>query len=162
MPDERLPYGKQISPNQINLYQALQLVRDIADKDLLYQAIGESFFAGRDHRNRKISGMNCFLAMRSYGLITDGEDYKLTDLADELLAKDTKQSFNERFARHILLNLHGMQVVEAVDSLQARGVKVRVESVVEELTALGIGSGGDSGEDLNPLRLWLERGGCVR
>ncbi|WP_146072547.1 hypothetical protein [Arthrobacter sp. 4R501] len=103
--------------------------------------------------------MNAFLAMRSYGLVIGDKEYALTALGEDLLKTQGEQAFHERLGQHILLNLHGLQVVEAVHSLQSRGVKVKVETVAQELSTLGIGSGGDSGEDINPLRLLLERAG---
>ncbi|WP_139186695.1 hypothetical protein [Arthrobacter crystallopoietes] len=125
----------------------------------MHREIGDAFFKGRDDKNRRISGMNAFLAMRAYGLVTEDEEYALTTLAEDLLKIEGEQAFHERLGQHILLNLHGLQVVEAVDSLQSRGVKVKVETVAQELTTLGIDPGGDSGENINPLRLWLERAG---
>lgn len=158
--DERLPFGKQISPKQINLRLALQIVHKLpGDRDALDRAFGDAFFKGRDDKNRRISGMNTFLAMRSYRLITEGDDYTLTVLGKDLLNTEDEQAFLERFGQHILLNLHGLQVVEVVASLQSRGVAVKVETVAQELSVLGIESGGDSGENINPLRLWLESAG---
>ncbi|WP_104091795.1 hypothetical protein [Arthrobacter sp. GMC3] len=158
--DERLPFGKQISPNQINLREALQLVRDNpGDRGTLEREMGNAFFGSRDDKNRRISGMNTFLAMRSYCLVTGDTEYALTALSEELLTTKDEQSFLERLGQHILLDLHGLQVIEVVDSLQSRGVKVKAETVAQELIALGIEPGGASGENINPLRLWLERAG---
>ncbi|MCI9872785.1 hypothetical protein [Arthrobacter humicola] len=158
MSDERLPFGKQISPNQINLRQALGLVRDNPrNREALHRAIGDTFFTDRD--DRRTFGMNAFLAMRSYGLVTGDKEYALTALGEDLLKTQGETAFHERLGQHILLNLHGLQVVEAVHSLQSRGVNVKVETVAQELTTVGIGSGGDSGENINPLRLLLERAG---
>ncbi|WP_354263811.1 hypothetical protein [Arthrobacter sp. OAP107] len=104
--------------------------------------------------------MNAFLSMRHYGLLaTDDNEYGLSSLGEDLLKTEDEQAFYERLGQHILLNLHGLQVVEAVHSLQAGGVKVTVAAVAQELTTLGIDSGGDSGENINPLRLLLERAG---
>lgn len=162
MPEARLPFGKQISPNQIDLRQALRLVRDIpGDKDALYQALGEAFWPTRPEKDRKTSGMNTFLAGRHYGLITPGDDYALTELGKKLLATETDQEFNDLFAQHILLHLNGLQMLEVVDSLQARGESVNASKVVEGLSALGIDPGGDSGENINPMRLWLEKAGVL-
>lgn len=160
MSDERIPYGKQISPNQIDLRLALGLVQDIPDDVIaLHDAIGSNFFPDRDNKNRRILGMNAFLSMRHYGLVTEDKEYALTALGVDLLKTEDEQAFHDRLGQHILLNLHGLQVVEAVHSLQARGVKVTVAAVAQELTTLGIDSGGDSGENINPLRLLLERAG---
>jgi hypothetical protein len=68
--EERLPYGKQISPKQINLRELLEIVREAApDPKAAHAAIGAEFFPKPgDPKNEVISGMNAFLAMRHHGL----------------------------------------------------------------------------------------------
>ena len=160
MSDARLPFGKQLSPKQVDLRTVLGLVRSTpSDKDRLYQAIGNAFWPDRDDRNRKTSGMNTFLSARQYGLITADDEYSLTELGMRLLLTETDHDFNALFAQHILFHLNGLQLVEVVDSLRSRGETVTTAKVVEGMDALGIDSGGDSGENINPMRLWLERAG---
>lgn len=164
MSEQRLPYGKQISPEQIELRKLLELVRDAGgvDKDA-HAAIGKEFFPKPgNEKNEVTSGMNCFLSMRHYGLVESTKgSYVLTGLATDLLSTKTEDELLATFARHILLNLNGLQMVEVIDSLHARGRTVKAESVASELLAIGIEPGGTSGENINPLRLWLEKAGVV-
>jgi hypothetical protein len=159
----RLPYGKQISPTQIDLREMLTLARDAkGDAKALHAAIGKRFFQKPGNaKNEVTSGMNAFLSMRQYGLVTADKAFKLTKIAEELLETTTEEELNEAFAKHILLNLHGLQLIEIVDSLHARGESINVSKVTRELLAVGITSGGSSGEDINPMRLWLERAGVL-
>ena len=43
--------------------------------------------------------------------------------------------------------------------MRTRGIAISAEHVAAELLALGIEPGGSSGENINPLRLWLEKAG---
>jgi hypothetical protein len=159
----RLPFGKQISPTQIVLRELLTLARDAkGDAKALQAAIGKRFFPKPGNEENEVkSGMNAFLSMRHYGLVTADKKFKLTDIAEELLKTSTEEELNEAFAKHILSNLHGLQLIEVIDSLHARGESINVSKVAGELLAVGITSGGSSGEDINPMRLWLERVGVL-
>ena len=160
----RLPYAKQISPTQVELRVLLQLAHDaVGDRETCEVAIGRRFFPkDADPENERISGMNCFLSMRAHGLVAGDNPYTLTDLAAELLATDTEDALNAIFAQHLLLEMHGLQLVEVVDSLQAHAEKVTVPRVAAELQALDIDPGGRSGENVNPMRMWLERAGLLK
>ena len=162
MPD-RLPYGKQLSPSQVDLRVLLELLRDAGgDRPAFQAAVGKRFFPKPgDPKNERTSGMNTFLSMRWHGLVAGDDPYTPTDLATSLLDEPTDQALVMAFAKHLLLNLNGLQLVETVDSIEARGQTVTVARVASELTALGIDPGGSSGENVNPMRLWLERAGVL-
>ncbi len=164
MGEQRLPYGKQISPEQIELRKLLEIVRDAGGESKAAQAaIGKAFFPKPGNESNEFtSGMNCFLAMSHYGLIErDKASYQLTDLANDLLATKTDEILLAMFAQHILLNLNGLQLIEVIDSLHARGRRIKAETVASELLALGVEPGGPSGENINPMRLWLEKAGVI-
>jgi hypothetical protein len=160
----RLPYGKQLSPNQINLRELLELARDAGgDIGVLDGAIGKRFFPKPgDKQTERTLSMNARLSMRSYGLITADKPYALTPLADHLLATETADELKAAFATHLLLEHHGIQFLEVLDSLQARGEKVNVPAIVRELNAIGIDPGGAAGENVNPMRLWLAEAGILK
>ncbi len=157
MDQARLPYAKQLSPNQIDLRDLLVLARDAGgDKDTLDAAIGKRFFPKPGNpENERTSGMNARLSLRSHGLLTVSTPFALTPLAEQLLALSSDTELKAAFAKHLLLEHHGLQLLEVVESLQARGEKVNSASVVRELVALGVDPGGTTGEHINPMRLWL-------
>ena len=163
MDQARLPYGKQLSPKQINLRELLTLLRDIeGDAKAAHAAIGRLFFPKpSDSENEIKSGMNAFLAVRSHGLVTDSTPFALTPVGKSLITTKTDEELNAAFAKHLLLKHHGIQMLEVIESLQARGEEVNGAAIVRELTAVGIDPGGSSGENLNPMRLWLERAGVL-
>lgn len=106
--------------------------------------------------------MNAFLSMRHYGLVTDAREFALSDIGKELLQTSTDGELIAMFATHILLHFNGIQLVEVVHSAQSRGDTLTVRRVANELLALGIDPGGTSGENINPMRLWLERAGVFK
>lgn len=164
MSEQRLPYGKQISPSQVDLRGALEAARDAGTVPQdAYTAIGKAYFSkSKSDEEMRTKGMNCFLSMKYYGLIAgDQSSYVLTDLATNLLATKTDDELLEKFAEHILLNLNGLQLIEVLDSMHARGESITAAKVARELQAIGITSGGSSGEDINPLKLWLEKAGVL-
>ena len=162
MDPARLPYAKQLSPNQIDLRVLLELLRDAGGDRVAFQtAVGKRFFPKRDAKNQFTSAMNTFLSMRAHGLVVGNDPYTQTDLAIELLQEPTDQALEAAFAKHLLLALNGLQFVEVIESLEARGHTVKVARLVDELIALGIDPGGPSGEHVNPMKLWLERVGVL-
>lgn len=163
MDPARLPYAKQLSPNQIDLRVLLELLRDSGGDRVAFQtAVGKRFFPKKgDPKNEFTSAMNTFLSMRAHGLVAGNDPYTQTDLGIALLKEPTDQAREAAFAKHLLLNLNGLQFLEVIDSLEARGQSVKVPRIVGELVALGIDPGGASGENVNPMKLWLERVGVL-
>lgn len=159
-----MPYAKQISPNQVDLRELLGLARDAGgDKGALDIAIGKRFFRKPgNEKNERTSGMNARLSLRSHGLITIGQPYTLTPLAEQLLASKADDELKVAFAKHLLLEHHGIQLLEVLESLQARGENVNSTAIVRELSAIGIDPGGPTGEHINPMRLWLAEAGVLR
>lgn len=149
-----------MSPEQLDLRELLTLAKaHVGDTKALDAAIGKRFFPRADPKSERTLGMNARLSMGHHGLITRGKAYELTDVADALLKTATDDVLVVEFAKHILLNLNGLQLVEVVESMQARGDAVTAPQVATELLALGIDPGTESGENINPVRLWLERAG---
>jgi hypothetical protein len=170
LPNARLPYGKQFSPEQVELGSALVLAKSHeGDRSAFQEALRTTFFH-RDSTtlsNGRTLAMNAFLSIRQYGLIVGGssteDPFRLTEVGQSLhdLA-GSPAALLEAFAEHILSALNGLQLLEVVESLRARGVTVTVGRVADELLAIGIDPGARSGENINPLRMWLEKAGILR
>lgn len=166
---ERIPYGKQISPEQIDLPRLLELAHDNdGDRQAFELSIRHAFFDTRKTsvKNRNTTAMNAFLAMRHYGLIEGGTSsvpFRLTETGQQLHAlRGEPAKLLAAFARHILTNLHGLQVLEVIESMRARGQQPTVPGLATELLALGIEPGSASGENLNPFLMWLRRAGVLK
>ncbi|NEN05851.1 hypothetical protein G3T36_08190 [Diaminobutyricibacter tongyongensis] len=130
------------------------------NRNELHAAIGRRFFSKpNDPHNEVKSGGNAFLALRAHGLVSGNESFVLTPLAERLLGTRSEGELHAIFATHLLLEHQGIQLVEVVESLQARGERVTASRVARDLTAIGVYPGGKSGENINPMRLWLAKAG---
>jgi len=114
--------------------------------------------ATSEYNRRKLAN-NCKLGMIAYGVL--GRDGVLTKLGRQLLSlKKVPEKMYEVFARHILLNLKGLVVVQTVQDMQVRGERVELRSLREWLQERGIYFP-RGGKHPSIMRLWLEKAGVV-
>lgn len=156
-----LPFGSEFSPSQVDLPTLLDLASvHEGNVEALQSAIQVRFFSahgGGNEKNRKTLAMNCRLGMKAYGLID--QDAKLTQFGRDLLAiKDSEQKLYEALARHILLNLKGMALVQCVRDMTAAGEDVNLTSLRDGLAERGIHFP-SGGKHPSMMRLWLEKAG---
>jgi Restriction endonuclease len=156
-----MPFGKQFSPEQIALPKVLELAHVAAgDCKALEASLLKEYFAERPTSEEKLA-MNTRIAMQQYGLLDN--ECNPTDVGQALYERrDDPPGLHREFARHILLNLHGAQMVQAIQVLSSQGLPLKAETIAEQLAVMGVEAGGRSGEKLNPIRLWLERAGVFR
>ncbi len=157
-----LPFGSEFSPNQIDLIRVLELAREHSgDWRALEDAIRREYFDSHptsEYNRRKLAN-NCKLGMIAYGVLH--RDGTLTDVGKQLLSlKETPDKMYELFARHILLNLKGLIVIQTVQDMQARGEKVDLRKLREWLAERGIFFP-RGGKHPSIMRLWLEKAGVV-
>lgn len=152
MPKSDIPIGSEFGPNQVDLAAVLQLAKDNeGDSDGLDTAV--SAYRGWPLATAK----NTRLSLGKYGLI-DAEG-KLTEVAERLLLlKDTPDEMHADFARHILFNLHGLEVVGAIDTIRGRGETPTQVSISRSLGDLGIYASASS-THLSKMIGWLQRAG---
>ncbi|MFC4408212.1 restriction endonuclease [Haloarchaeobius iranensis] len=124
--DTDLPFGDAFGPNQLEtgdereeLAVVLELIEKYeGDEDGFDEAIIETFFPDDDGTRAK----NVRLGVKPSGYGITDEDFKFTDLGEELYKlRDEPQKLYDRFARHILRNLHGQKGIEIVEDLRAQG-----------------------------------------
>jgi hypothetical protein len=164
----RLPYGKQFSPSQgIDLTRVLALAAaHEGDRAALQRALRSAYFDARSasESNRDTLALNLFLSLRSYALVEGGErgvPYALSATGRGIRSIRGKRAKLDKLAEHILTNLSGMQMLEAISSIQSQGRTVTVHEVARVLRGIGVDPGGSSGENINPMRLWLEQAGVL-
>lgn len=156
-----LPFGSEFSPSQIELPELLELAATHAgDVKALQAAIQARFFsthgAGNAKNQAKLA-MNCRLGMKAYGLID--EDANLTDFGRELCSvKNDESKLYETLARHILLNLKGMALVQCIRDMTAAGEVVNLTTVRSGLEERGIHYP-SGGKHPSMMRLWLAKAG---
>jgi len=132
-----LPFGAEFSPQQIDLSTLLRIAKETEGQiDELERKIKELYFANRSisDANKSKLAMNTRIALQSYKLLT--EDGYLTEMGKELYEyseQKLQDKLHERFAQHILTNLGGHFLIEAIRHLNIRGEKITREKIAHYL-----------------------------
>jgi hypothetical protein len=166
----RIPNAADFSPNQVRLRKTLELARDaVGDKDKLVEDVRLAFYSHRAAKRTDVnerlvqqrkSANNILISLRCYQLL-DGSN-RLTELGRTLLAIADDEQMAEAFAKHILLNLHGIEVIYGIWALQKRAEVVKKLSLARQLNSMGIRAhqGGEiSGNQTSNhyMLLWLQQ-----
>ncbi len=163
-----LPNSSQFSPVQTPLPALLEIVkRDQPDRKAVSQQIMSELFKkriGKTQWDWKLAD-NTVIAMSQYGLVnkpkSDTTHISLTELGERLhqFAAEGKESdLYAEFAKHILLNLRGMDLVQCVDDLKTSGHEPTKHLIVKEMAHRGIYHP-PNGTHANGMRQWLEQAG---
>jgi hypothetical protein len=157
-----LPFGSEFSPSQIDLKEVLTMaVEHSGDWRALENALRLRYFkthSTSEYNKRKLAN-NCKLGMIAYGII----DRKgvLTDFGNRLFAlKDDEDEMHILLARHIVLNLRGLEVIQTVQDMHARGERFDLQRLRDWLGERGIHFP-RGGKHPSIMRLWLEKAGIV-
>ena len=155
-----LPFGSEFSPSQIDLPILLELAHQHGgDWKAFEAAVKSKYFAANpttDYNRGKLAN-NCKLGMIAYSIIN--RDASLTDFGKKLHSiRADAATLHAELARHILLNLHGMTLVQCVQDIQACGETVDLIKLREWLEERGIHFP-RGGKHPSMMRLWLERAG---
>jgi site-specific DNA-methyltransferase (cytosine-N4-specific) len=169
----KFTYGHQFEPAKFTLTEIIQLAIEYEpDRRKLQEQIAERYFSGHSRKSLDTESapdniaklaMNCFLSLRAYQLVEkNGDDdwnYKISDLARQILSvQDDAQEISRVFARHILTNLTGMSLLKAIEAINARGDKPRLETIGYELQEMDY-SLSPNAIYVSTMRKWLELGG---
>lgn len=155
-----LPFGSEFSPSQIDLAHVLELAdQHGGDWKAFEAAVKAAYFSKNktsDYNRRKLAN-NTKLGMRAYGLIND--DASLTEFGRHLFAlRHHENALHAALAKRILLNLHGMTLVQCVQDIQASGETVDLVKLREWLRDRGVNFP-RGGKHPSIMRLWLEKAG---
>lgn len=161
MPQSDLPFGSEFSPVQIDLPVLLGLAHGhAADWKAFEVAVRDRYFAGNntsDYNKRKLAN-NTKLSMRAYGLIGE-KDTTLTKTGQALFGiRADGEGLYESFARHILKNCQGMNLVQCLLDMQAAGETINLTKLRHWLEERGINVP-RGGKHMSTMRLWLEKAG---
>ena len=162
-----LPFGSEFSPSQIRLPRVLELVEQREGNNTgLEDAIQAEYFSahgqasrdpGKAARNRDTLAMNCRLGLKAYGIIDAAG--RLTEFGRSLIgARADEAVLYATFAKHILLNLHGMALVQCIRDMLAGGETVSLNSLRPALAERGVDYP-SGGRHPSTMRLWLEKAG---
>lgn len=159
------PNSSQFSPTQTPLPDLLKIVKENQpEREKIKQAIAKRFFSNSSDPD---IADNTIYALSEYQLIdkpvNDQKYACLTPLGEALAEKAQKGELGdlyEEFARHILLNLKGLDLITCVNDLVARGTTITKASISRELSFRGHHIP-NNGTHLNGMRQWLEQAGLV-
>ena len=163
-----IPVGTQFSPNLLDLPEFLKaILRHSGDKAAMQAAI----FQQPVHLKRKsvpkehrVASLPLEAAVQ-YGLLTHGT-YVATDLAKELVQVSGDDLYKQ-FARHILLNLNGLRVLDAIQQMQSDvAAKLSTTEVTGDTLARYLSDNGmvvtEHNTAINTMRLWLAKAGIFQ
>lgn len=161
MPKSDIPTGSQFSPSQVNLVRVLELADEHGgDRPALCQAIYDEFFSGRDGRTNSPLKLadNTQLAMRAYGILED-DAATLTSFGRTLFdLRNDEDKLYHSLARHILLGLRGMEVIETASDMLQGGHKITIPHIARHLRERGLYVP-EGGTHLNSMYQWLAKAG---
>jgi hypothetical protein len=149
----RIPSAPDFSREQINLTRLLEAAKTGAgSRETVDAAIAAAFpnIGASRARNPRI-------ALGEYGLY-DKTSHQLSAFGRELLDLGEGPQQYEAFAKHILTNLHGLDVLQAVHDLNLRGEKANKATLDSELRRRGFALAADTTRHIFML-WWLERAG---
>ena len=156
-----LPFGSEFSPAQIDLPVLLDLAHEHATEWKAFEeAVRDRYFAGNktsDYNKLKLAN-NTKLSMRAYGLIGP-KDATLTKTGEALHdIRADGVGLYEAFARHILKNRQGMNLVQCLLDMWAAGEEIDLNKLRSWLMDRGINVP-RGGKHMSTMRLWLEKAG---
>jgi DNA modification methylase len=149
----KVPYTQQFTPKVTPLKRLIPILRTNAGntKDLK-KGIAAAFFS-KSPDPSKMAG-NTLIALRNCGILGEGDT--LTDLGQEILShQDNIDEAHRVFARHLLLNLDGMALVETLQEMQTGGSKVKLTTLPDELRKVGFSGVSDNSSDISGVLGWL-------
>ncbi len=161
-----LPFGSEFSPSQIELPDLLEIVAaNQEDWHALEAAILDRYFSshaeGRQGEeasyNRGKLANNCKLGLIAYSIIERAG--KFTDFGRHLYdVRQDEATLYGDLARHILLNLSGMLMVQCIQDMTSAGEEVNLTTLREGLAERGVHYP-PGGKHPSIMRLWLAKAG---
>lgn len=152
----KIPYTQQFTPEQTPLEKLLPILRQNVRKtksNNLRKAIASAFFKEKTDPD-KLAG-NTLIALRNYGII--GENNNLLDFGQQMVACQGKEDeAHKLLAKHILLDLDGIIIVETLKEMNRAGLKVELKSLPDELGKRDFKVSANS-SDLSGVLNWLRK-----
>lgn len=161
--DTDLPFGDAFSPAQLDtgddeeLVVILRLIEEYeGDPDGFDEEIQERFFPSMDRAK------NVRLGVGPAGYKLVDEDFYFTDLGEELASlRDSPNELYDRFAQHILRNLHGLKGIEIVEDLEAQGKSPTNDALKREFKDQYDFHIDDTSNHWSQIRAWLSKADIV-
>jgi len=167
--DTDLPFGDAFSPAQLAvdsdedaLAVVLEMVAEFEGRpDAFDEAVAERFFQESPEPLTRAKNVRLGLQTDSgYGIVDQA--FQFTNLGQDLYERrDGPEAMHDRFARHILLHLHGHKILEIVKDLEATGKRPLNARVKRELRDHYNFHIDDTSNHWSQMRAWLAKAGVV-
>lgn len=150
----RVPFTQQFTPEQTPMENLLILLENLKNSSQeLKSLIANNFFKDKADPD-KLAG-NTIISLKTYGIIS--KENSLTDFGQELVTNRNEiEKVYEIFAKHILANMHGIEIVETLREMKQAGLPIQLTTLPDELHKRGINAKNNS-SDLSGLFGWLRK-----
>lgn len=161
--DTDLPFGDAFSPAQLDIEndEELVVILDLIDQyegqpDAFDKAIQERFFDSPDRAE------NIRFGVGPSGYRIVDENFYFTDIGKELHdLRNNLESLYERFALHILRNLHGLKAIEIIEDLESEGRQTTNENIKQEFRNQYDFHINETSNHWSQIRAWLSKADIV-
>jgi site-specific DNA-methyltransferase (cytosine-N4-specific) len=150
----RVPFTQQFTPEQTPMENLLILLENLKNTSRdLKSLIANSFFKSKADPE-KLAG-NTIISLKNYGIIN--KENNLTEFGLELVAnRNSIDKVYELFAKHILINMHGIEIMETLREMKRAGLPIQLTTLPDELQKRGFKVKNNS-SDLSGLFGWLRK-----
>lgn len=154
----KIPYTQQFSPDQTPFDKLLNVLDGSKDSEKnLKKLIATAFFNDKTDPE-KLAG-NTIISLKTYNIIN--RENKLTEFGNQLVEKKNEiDKAYEIFAKHIIINMHGIEVIETLREMQKAGLSIQLKTLPDELRSRGF-IVSDNSSDLSGLLGWLRKAGIL-
>jgi site-specific DNA-methyltransferase (cytosine-N4-specific) len=150
----RVPFTQQFTPEQTPIENLLTLLENLENSSQeLKSLIANNFFKNKADPE-KLAG-NTIISLKTYGIIS--KENSLTDFGHELVTNRNEiEKVYEILAKHILVNMHGIEIIETLREMKQAGLPIQLITLPDELHKRGINAKNNS-SDLSGLFGWLRK-----
>jgi site-specific DNA-methyltransferase (cytosine-N4-specific) len=151
----RVPFTQQFTPEQTPMENLLILLENLGNSSQeLKVLIANTFFKNKADPE-KLAG-NTIISLKTYGIINK-ENNSLSDFGLDLVTNRTElEKVYEMLAKHILVNMHGIEIIETLREMKKAGLSIQLNTLPDELQKRGIKAKNNS-SDLSGLFGWLRK-----
>jgi hypothetical protein len=168
-PPRKLPNMNEFSPGVLGTNNIKKFISSLTpsegDKPRMISEISSRYprIAATPGTQRANRANNVLIGMSQCGLLEkegDNVTAKFTRLAHEIIQSGDDLTANKIFSRHLLENAFGLELLDALGMLRARGEDVTLQAIREELRARGFEVTENEG-NASKIRQWLEGSGII-
>jgi len=163
-----LPFGDAFSPEQLHtgkdeppeLVVVLEKAKEYEGQEAEFdEVMRQTFFPDDEDTTRS---KNVRLGLKPNGYKITDDDFYFTEFGEELYdLRDDPGELYDRFAQHILRNLHGLKGIEIVEDLEAQGLKTINDNVKAEFEKQYGFHIDDTSNHWSQMRAWMSKAGVV-